>query len=81
MSFGRLIKSIAQAKAKGQVPEDAGTQATISLSGGSGLFGKIAQATGVSKKMNGDTSVPATTQRLSKWGVNVVKKRNNIFGN
>ena len=47
----RLGAAIAQAKANGQIPEGAGTQATISSSFGSGILRKIAKANGVAKKM------------------------------
>lgn len=75
----RLGAAIAQAKANGQIPEGAGTQATISSSFGSGILRKIAKANGVAKKMNGDTSASSTISAVDRSFKK--HKRNNIFGN
>lgn len=76
--FKPVGAAVAQAKANGQIPEGAGTQATISSSGG-GLFRKIAKAPVVAKKMNGDTSASSTISAVDRSFKK--HKRNNIFGN
>lgn len=78
-SAGGLMKSAGARLAA--LRKTDGTQAeggVISSSGG--RFSKIAKATGIATKMNGDTSAPA--QNKGFLGGNAKKvKRNTMFGN
>lgn len=78
-SAGGLMKSAGARLAALRKTDGTQAEGGVIRSSGGGRFSKIAMATGVAKKMNGDTSASNTISAVDRSFKK--HKRNNIFGN